>query len=318
MDTDGQLAPEELPAFFAAAAQAPDALILGHRHEDTPNLPRANLTAWYLSALGLWQETGLVIYDTQCGLRVYPLSLFQEVHCRTRRFGFETEALARAMWSGYSLALIPVSCQYEAEGKQASHLKPVRDGVKGFFMHWALALRRLLPLREIDGRKRERRAGCTTYTWREWLSPLAVVRRIRSSRLEQLITSAAFAHGAFLACMPLGGLQFVLLPYTSRRLRHNFWAALTGLLLIVPPTGPWLARFSLKIGNAFTFGGPTIGHTPHVFFGPFWRTFLEAPWCWLGGSIVVGTIVHWVIIGALFSLFQLVPIARGSRNGSDG
>ncbi len=145
MDTDGQLFPEEIPQMLDAACAVPDALVLGRRSEHTPGLPKSNLTGWYTSSLGLWLETGVVVRDSQCGLRVYPLRLFDAVRCRTGRFGFEAEIIARAVWAGCPIVDVGVTCIYPPGEERVSHFKPFRDGAKGALMHWALAIRRLIP-----------------------------------------------------------------------------------------------------------------------------------------------------------------------------
>ncbi len=122
MDTDGQLEPEEIPTLLAAAAAMPDAFVLGRREEDTPGLPRSNLVGRYTSGLGLWGEIGVVVHDSPCGLRVYPLRLFDVVPCWAGRFGFEAEIIARAVWAGCPLVDVPVSCRYPTHEECVSHL----------------------------------------------------------------------------------------------------------------------------------------------------------------------------------------------------
>ncbi len=146
IDTDGQLEPKEIPQLIEAAKACPTALVLGRRSERTPGLPKSSLTGWHTSGLGLWLETGMIFRDSQCGLRAYPLVLFDVVHCRVGRFGFEAEIIARAVWAGFPIVETPVSCQYPTKTEdRVTHMRPWRDGCKGVLMHWALAIRRLIP-----------------------------------------------------------------------------------------------------------------------------------------------------------------------------
>lgn len=322
IDTDGQLQPEDLPRLLQAAAATPDALVLGSRSVHTPGLPKANLVGWYTSGLGLWLETGLAIRDSQCGLRVYPLRLTATVRCWTRQFGWETELIARAVWAGFPIAEVPAACHYASDGGHVSHLKPWREGFKGFFMHWGLAIRRLVPwpTPAVGSCRTGDRPGvsCTTSrcaptglrALRHWLSPLTIPRQVRSSRLEQLIATASFSHGVFFACLPLGIGAFPAAAYGSWRLRHNLWAALLGATLCLPPVGPAIAKLSIAFGHIllgfawpdFTLISP--GEQPiHVVLRSYYLT-------WPLGSLVAGTLLHWLTILVLLLLFRRFQVER--------
>jgi len=381
MDTDGQLAPEEIPRLLAAAEATPDALVLGRRRKDTPGLPKSNLVGWYTSGLGLWLEIGVVVQDSQCGLRAYPLRLFDVVHCWAGRFGFEAEIIARAVWAGCPLVDVPVSCHYPTHEERVSHLRPWRDGAKGFFMHWGLAIRRLIPwpepklgdvrapateggmgqspdggasdadtprrlkpaaqdagatakpagstsdepqtnrggrrgahpdVRQAEGFEEPSWSGISRIpktglaAWRQWASPFSLWCQIRSSRLEQLIVSSAFAHGVFMACIPFGVWAFAVAAYGSKRLNHNLWAAMLGAALSIPPIGPWLAKTAISIIYVPTHLAlpdfPAI--TPGLHYvAPLFRAY-PITWC-LGGAML-GTILHWVTIAGLTWLFRRI------------
>lgn len=307
MDTDGQLEPEEIPSLLDAAAGAPTALVLGRRSEQTAGLPRSNLIGWYTSGLGLWAETGVIVRDSQCGLRVYPLRLFDDVRCWAGRFGFEAEIIARAVWAGCPIVEVPVTCRYPSGSERVSHIKPFRDGTKGFFLHWALAVRRLIPWPTTKSRNVETSPSpnfdvptSRRFDVFDWASPLALLRQVRSSRLEQLIASAAFAHGVFMACLPLGWWAFVAAAYGSRRLHHNLVAAMTGALLTIPPVGPALAKVSITLGHLLThFARPDFTEAmPGVdSLGQVLRAF---PVSWCVGGLLLGTSLHAATIGVVF------------------
>jgi len=377
MDTDGQLEPEEVPRLLAAAQATPDALVLGRRRKDTPRLPKSNLVGWYTSGLGLWLEIGVVVHDSQCGMRVYPLRLFDVVKPWAGRFGFEAEIIARAVWAGCPIVDVPVSCHYPPHEERVSHLRPWRDGAKGFFMHWGLAIRRLIPWPEpklggaglashaqvsdavaprrlkpaardeggmakpVDeggmakparssheeppthrgGRRHvdtdadkpawsgvPYRPKTGLAAWCQWASPLSLWRQIRSSRLEQLIASSAFAHGVFIACMPFGLWAFAVAVYGSRRLHHSLWAAVLGATLSIPPIGPLLAKIAISIiyvPTHFALPDFTAVSPGAPYVGMLFRAY-PISWC-LGGALL-GTILHWVTIVTLTWLFRRIPV----------
>jgi uncharacterized protein (DUF2062 family) len=322
MDTDGQLSPEEIPAMLDAARASPDAMVLGTRSVHTPGLPKSNLTGWYTSSLGLWLEIGVVIRDSQCGLRVYPLKLFDVIHCRTGRFGFEAEIIARAVWAGCPVVDVPVTCHYPPREDRVSHFKPFRDGAKGFFMHWALAIRRLIPWGYARLPKHESATHSPSGTaatsskgarpasgwesWTQWASPLALWRQVRSSRLEQLNAGAAVGHGAFMACMPLGIWIIAVVIYGSKRLHHNLFAAMLGAAIAIPPIGTWIVKAAICIGHVLThLSFPDFSEaTPGV--DAFSTVFMAFPISWLVGGVILGTVLHWVAIVVVFSALRLV------------
>lgn len=323
MDTDGQLLPEEMPALLAAAAAMPGALVLGRRSEATAHLPASSLVGWSLSGLGLWVETGLALHDSQCGLRVYPLALFDVVRCRAGRFGFESEVIARAVWAGCPIVEVPVTCHYPPPCERVSHFKPARDGVLAFFMHGRLALRRMIPwphptlARPPHGETIESGArGAVTWdvpatasrSLADWASPLPLWRQVRSSRMDQLIASAAVGHGAFWACLPLGPWAFAAAAYGSRRLHHNLWGALLGAALVLPPVGPAMAKVAIGIGHAVTrFARPDFtaalpgAQSVREVFGAF-------PLSWCVGGVLLGTVLHWVTLGLLVAILRGVDV----------
>lgn len=313
IDTDGQLSPEEIPMLVAASRAEPSALVLGRRSQNTPDVPKSSLAGWLISGVGLWAETGLVLQDSQCGLRCYPLALLDVVACWAGRFGFEAEIIARAVWAGCPIVEVPVSCLYAPKGERVSHLKPVRDGLKGFFMHWGLAIRRLIPWpaprirRAAESLAPPHGRDASKHGWaslRDWVDPLGSVRQVRSSRLEQWIASSGVGYGVFCACMPIGVWALAAAVYGSRRLHHNLWAALLGASLALPPVGPALAKVAITIGYVpMHFGWPDFaGATPGVDgLGAVFRAFPAAS---LIGGIVLGTALHWVTVFILLFFFR--------------
>ena len=74
MDTDGQLDPADIPRLLAVASEWPNALVLGVRDAHKRDYPaRSRLGRWFSNAM-VHLECGLSVSDSQCGLRVYPLS----------------------------------------------------------------------------------------------------------------------------------------------------------------------------------------------------------------------------------------------------
>ncbi|MCX7012230.1 MAG: glycosyltransferase family 2 protein [Candidatus Sumerlaeota bacterium] len=137
MDSDGQLDPEEIRSLLAIARKRPGAFVVGVRTADV-DCPRRNRVGRIVSNFFIRLESGLRITDSQCGFRVYPLAMVQDVPCRTPRFGYETEILTRAAWADYDIVETPVSCRYFPPACRVSHFKPWSDTARHVALHLRL------------------------------------------------------------------------------------------------------------------------------------------------------------------------------------
>jgi hypothetical protein len=130
MDGDGQHAPEDLPVLLAAAAEDPEAIIIGGRLGSRD--ARAVLTTGRLNAIEVagffvnW-VADLRIRDTQSGYRVYPLPAMDRLAARRGGFVFETEVLVRA--GLHCLAVHEVPVRALPRRTRRSRFRPVGDGV---------------------------------------------------------------------------------------------------------------------------------------------------------------------------------------------
>lgn len=313
IDSDGQLDPEQIPMMLEAARSHPQALVLGRRSGQATGMPQANRIGWHMSALGIWLETGVRVADSQCGLRVYPLSMLDAVRCQAGRFGFEAEVITRAVWAGLPLVEVPVSCHYPDEARRKSHFRPWRDGLHGFFMHAALTLRRLFTRPPCGGRLEGNTADgalvVPTYSVREWLDPRTAIRLLRGDRLSRLILAASFGIGTFMAAMPLAGFQPVAAAFVSWRLQVPLWTVVAGALLFLTPWGTALAALAINIGQV-VWRGEMVGVEDVVLTGALGREWVGRYFFpWLLGGVVVGFFSNWVTIALLVRLFRLVPPA---------
>jgi glycosyltransferase involved in cell wall biosynthesis len=169
IDTDGQLDPADLTTLLEAVRQSQTSLIVGIRDESAPDYPARSNIGRRISNFLVWLECGLRVDDSQCGLRVYPLSLVRFVQCRAGRFGFETEIITRAGWAGCDVRGVPVSCRYQLPAGRVSHFRPWIDSFRAVAMHFCLLGRTLLPLEHAKWR------GRITQRESEMLQPAAHV-----------------------------------------------------------------------------------------------------------------------------------------------
>jgi uncharacterized protein (DUF2062 family) len=324
IDTDGQLAPEQIPQMLAVAERNPAALVVGVRDASAADYPARSRLGRRAANLLVRMECGLTVRDSQCGLRVYPLAADALYRAKARRYGFETEVIVRAGWAGVPVAEAPARCTYFAADRRVSHFRPWRDSVRACGMHARLVARALLPggrahapAPEGSGRHPAGDRPERLPVWREvvrWLSPREAWRQIRQDAPEgakRTMMAGSLGVGAFIGCLPTWGLHAVIALYVARRLNLNPLGTVLGTQVAFPPLGILLAVASVAVGHLLLHGGIP----PPSDFAPLWegwggfRTFIR--WFfvdWLIGSIVVGTAAMFAVALAADALLRRVPV----------
>jgi glycosyltransferase involved in cell wall biosynthesis len=161
MDSDGQHPADLIPAFMAASARRPDAMVLGRPVFDA-SAPLLRVRGRRISNWWTDLETlGAGIDDSLYGFRVYPIAPLADVMRRQRwmrRFDFDTEAVVRLAWRGVVPLNIAAPVRYlTASEGGVSHFRYGRDNVLLTWMHARLLLGFVLRLplllsRRVAGR----------------------------------------------------------------------------------------------------------------------------------------------------------------------
>ena len=123
----------------------PDAIVVGVRDETAADYPAVSRLGRRCANRLLRWETGLRVEDSQCGFRVYPLRLMKFLQCTAGRYGFESEILTRAGWSGIEIVQRAVRCKYDLPDGRVTHFQPWRDTLRAVGMHTRLVARSLFP-----------------------------------------------------------------------------------------------------------------------------------------------------------------------------
>lgn len=139
MDSDGQHPADLIPAFMAASAQAPAAMVLGKPVFDAsaPAL-RVNgrkVSNGWADLETLWAGIG----DSLYGFRVYPIEPLRRMmkgQRWMRRFDFDPEAVVRLCWRGVRPINLPAPVKYFSPDQGGvSHFNYLRDNLLLTWMH---------------------------------------------------------------------------------------------------------------------------------------------------------------------------------------
>jgi glycosyltransferase involved in cell wall biosynthesis len=151
MDGDGQHAPEDIPRLVAAYRETGARVLVGNRMHDTRTMPPLRrwtnrFMSWLLS-----REIGSPVPDTQCGYRLYDLSVIHGIPLQSARFAAESEILMELGRRGVRIGSVPVATRY---GTEKSKIHPVKDTIRFFRMlhrHRSAVHAKASRLRRSDG-----------------------------------------------------------------------------------------------------------------------------------------------------------------------
>ncbi len=127
MDGDGQHAVSDIPRFMEAYARTGTPVLVGNRMADTRAMPWVRvMTNRFMSWL-LSREMGQRVPDTQCGYRLYELSVVPEISAESKRFAAESEILMDLSRKKVVIGSMPVATIY---GTEKSKINPVKDTIR--------------------------------------------------------------------------------------------------------------------------------------------------------------------------------------------
>lgn len=144
MDADGQHEPSDIIPLINKIAHG--TLYVGNRNMNVDNVPNVSKFGRRFSNFWIYLETGKNVADSQCGFRVYPVSVAEKNYCCTG-FDWEVEVIVRHVWSGGEITDFPVSVKYFPENERVSHFKKFRDNAKISLLHCRLMFMRIVLLK---------------------------------------------------------------------------------------------------------------------------------------------------------------------------
>jgi uncharacterized protein (DUF2062 family) len=314
IDTDGQLSPADVAPLLVRARDRPTALVLGTRDARAAGYPRRSRLGRWASNRLVWLESGQVVSDSQCGLRVYPLAFATIARAVAEWFGYETEIITRAAWAGVPVLQVPVSCRYLPSGERVSHFRPVIDSVRALAMHARLISAACNPLPFTPPTARRSPTGAAPASGRSlprrvlrWLNPVTAWREARQDDAGRTRFAAGFAAGVFIGTVPLYGGQTVLSLYVARRFRLHPMSVMAGSNLAGPPIGVALIAAAIAVGHLILHGawpGPT---TYGLTGGQLARDLRPLLCEWIVGAMFVGTLLAGVGFVTVDMILRALP-----------
>lgn len=313
IDTDGQHDPDDIPHFIEASKANPESIILGTRDTRHPDYPARSRFGRWLSDLATRLQTGTNIEDTQCGFRVYPLSIFETITCCMGRYAFEAEILTRAVWGGAGVRNIPIECIYQPPGERVSHLHPVYDGVLGALIHFRLLGRTLVPIRfpkvpVTTDSEPGPGPGSGVSRLVAWFSPRKLWAQIRSDPASRSTVAAGVGLGAFIGSLPCFGVHALLGLYLAKRLKLHPLTVVAGTQISMPPMSPLIVFASIWVGfTMLHFKTPVLADFTDL---SVWQLFSQVILEWTVGSLMVGTVLGITLGLATSVALRMIPEKR--------
>ncbi len=297
-DADGQHLVLDMVRVMQFSRLFPDDLIIGDRQMDEYPVPPSSKKGRDLSRFWLWIQTGQDVPDSQCGLRVYPLSHTLKLgHHWFKRFDFESETLARHAWAGMCIRSTPITCLYFSAAERITHFRPIRDTLRGVRLNVLLVIRRLLPLpgpkrRAVFCRSAEKPTKTPGYlAWHNRHVWKAIVRELFTAHLADARLPTAVGVGLLIGFFPAYGLQTLLAIYVARRIHLNVAVTVLASQISIPPLTPLCILASLEVGSLLLYGhglSPGMVDWRHLTGLRVLKTFLAPV---LVGGIVCGLLV---------------------------
>jgi glycosyltransferase involved in cell wall biosynthesis len=126
LDADGQHPPYEAVRLLLHPAP-PESLVLGVRDLARAGAPRPNQLSNRFSNWVLSGYARMRLFDTQCGLRRYPVAETLALEPKDSGYAFEAEVILRTARTNHPIAQADVEVIYPPEELRVTHFRSVRD-----------------------------------------------------------------------------------------------------------------------------------------------------------------------------------------------
>jgi len=299
IDADGQHYPQDLGKFIPLLQKDETNIVIGCRRLHGKHVPRKSRFGKKVANFWLRVETGVSIEDCQSGFRAYPVQYLSQMKLTGSHYDFETEVLARAVWTGLHLKMIEIDAWYPEPQFRISSFKPFVDNMRISLMHTRLVGRCLLPLphRKLVSDA----AGKIDLNMLR--HPVKLLKMLLKENTSPSGLAISASVGILLAVLPLISIHTLAIIYVTTRLHLNKVMALTIQHLCIPPFIPVAC---IELGYYMRHGRWLTDISMDVIF----KQFPDRLWEWLLGSLIVAPVFA-VIVG--ISVFFTAKALRSKK-----
>jgi len=287
MDADLQHKAEDIPVFKLMTGSHPNAIIIGKRNFNTPNVPFSSIFGRSFSNFWLRLQTGCKVSDVQSGFRAYPLALFNFFNFKENRYSFEVEILVKSAWAGINLKNIDISVVYQPKGKRISHFKFLKDNLYLTHLNTKLTLRSFLPLPHKQFLEKTKTDRLSI------LRPLNFLRSLANSKMSPARLSVSGGVGIILGTLPLIACHTIAILMVTGFFRLNKLVALaTSQLCVIP----FMPAICIEIGYFMRHGY----FLTDISIEALGYQCLDRLFEWFIGSLVVAPLSGLVVGGLIY------------------
>lgn len=150
IDADLQHNPDNIPSFINSHFRSPTAIIIGTRQMDRSMPLLSRFGRWFGNLWVRIETLGVRVDDTQCGYRLYPLSVFNTIHFDQDRMAFDVEVIVKSVRCGYPIINLEIPVTYFTGSDRITHFHLIRDNWEmsklhfqftwGCLIHWPCML----------------------------------------------------------------------------------------------------------------------------------------------------------------------------------
>lgn len=124
MDADSQHDYDDIPLFINEHNMYRENIIVGTRMHEKEKIPKARYNSMHIARFYISLAANQFVEDTQCGFRLYPLSLIKKLCLTTEKYVTETEILIKSGDMGEAIRFVNIKTIY---GENGSHFRPIMD-----------------------------------------------------------------------------------------------------------------------------------------------------------------------------------------------
>jgi glycosyltransferase involved in cell wall biosynthesis len=304
IDADGQHFARDIERFLPQLEEA--SIVIGCRDFNTGNVPRSSRFGRSFANFWLNAETGVTVDDCQSGFRAYPVRYLNRMKFKGSRYDFEAEVLAKAVWSGLELRMVPISVHYPKPAERVSSFKPFLDNLRLTRIHSMLVGRRLLPL---PHKKLVRNKGAHDLSL--LLHPARVLKMLLQENATPQGLALSAAVGVFLGVLPLLFVHSLVILYVSLRMNLNKIVSLNIQHIAMPPFVPAIC---IELGYYLRHGEWLTDLSFTTVFEQFSSRLFE----WFLGSLIVAPVLAAAMGAVVYGAALTIKKARSAYARKEG